>query len=198
MTDDNEQTIKVTEPVHQIGSRLRKTREAKNLEISEVARQLKLSTDAIKKVEADDWSELHGRAYVRGYISNYAKLLGLPADDLLISFDANYADDDHTHSSPILAQEKKMNLRWLPAMVSILIVVGVLGLAYQLWQQYQQEKTLTDVEENAGEAEDLSSAFLPENVLFTKDRSKFFVAKLAYENNELINSSLGMYLKWRL
>jgi len=69
------------------GERLRRTRKSRKLDLEAVAGQLNLSQGVVKALEADDYERLPAEAFVRGYIRNYAKLLSVPADDLVRAFD---------------------------------------------------------------------------------------------------------------
>ncbi len=62
-------------------------RQAQNLSVADAARQLKLSVSQIEALEAGDFGKLPGTIFVRGFIRNYARLLKLDADALLLSVD---------------------------------------------------------------------------------------------------------------
>ena len=66
-TDENEQNI----------NELKLQRENQQLSIDEVCDKLKLTRDAINKLESSDFVNLGAYTYVRGYMQNYAQLLGL-------------------------------------------------------------------------------------------------------------------------
>lgn len=65
------------------GSRLRRAREARGQSVHEVAFALKLSPRQIEALERDDFDALPGMAFVRGFMRNYARYLGLDATPLL-------------------------------------------------------------------------------------------------------------------
>ncbi|HRP23070.1 MAG TPA: helix-turn-helix domain-containing protein [Thauera sp.] len=65
------------------GSRLRREREARGQSVHEVAFALKLSPRQIEALERDDFAALPGMAFVRGFMRNYARYLGLDATPLL-------------------------------------------------------------------------------------------------------------------
>jgi cytoskeleton protein RodZ len=64
------------------GHRLRQARLAQGLEIARVANQLHLSEAVIEALEREDFARIPP-VFVKGYIANYGRLLGLPADPLL-------------------------------------------------------------------------------------------------------------------
>lgn len=70
------------EHLQRIGARLRRRREARGLDQHEVAQQLHLPGMVVNDIETGRIGTLSG-IYRRGYIRNYANLLGLDADELL-------------------------------------------------------------------------------------------------------------------
>lgn len=66
------------------GARLRAAREAAGLSLDQVAQQLKLAPRQVKALEDEDFSALPGRTFSRGFARNYARLLNLDPEDLLL------------------------------------------------------------------------------------------------------------------
>ena len=80
---------------------VREAREAAGLSIDDVAQQLKLAPRQVRALEADDYALLPGRTFVRGFLRNYARLLGLDADALLAALpDGSSASLDRPALSP--------------------------------------------------------------------------------------------------
>ena len=65
------------------GARLKAAREAAGMSLDQVAQQLKLSQRQVKALEDENFAELPGRTFSRGFFRNYARLVNLDADDLL-------------------------------------------------------------------------------------------------------------------
>lgn len=65
------------------GARLRAARETAGLSLEQVAQQLKLAPRQVKALEDENFGELPGRTFSRGFVRNYARLLHLDAADLL-------------------------------------------------------------------------------------------------------------------
>ncbi|MCC1497302.1 RodZ domain-containing protein [Alcanivorax sp. 1008] len=68
------------------GERLRSGRQALGLSEADIAARMHLSVSYVRALEADDYKRLPSAAFVRGYIKNYAKLVNLPADELVSLF----------------------------------------------------------------------------------------------------------------
>lgn len=65
------------------GARLRAAREAAGLSLDQVAQQLKLAPRQVRALEEEDFAQLPGRTFARGFVRNYARLLNLDGEDLL-------------------------------------------------------------------------------------------------------------------
>ncbi len=72
----------------EVGQRLRKAREARNLSVADVAQSLKLAPRQVDALEAEDWSSLPGNTMIRGFVRNYARHLGLDSQTLMRALDA--------------------------------------------------------------------------------------------------------------
>jgi len=67
------------------GRLLARSRQAQNLSVADVARQLKLSGWQIEALEEGHYHKLPGPVFVRGFVRNYARLLRLDPEALLRS-----------------------------------------------------------------------------------------------------------------
>lgn len=65
------------------GAALAAAREELNLSVSDVARHLKLTPAQVEALEEGAYERLPGRVFVRGFLRNYAKLLGVDPQPLL-------------------------------------------------------------------------------------------------------------------
>ena len=61
----------------------------RGLSLQEVADRLKLSRKQLEAIENDEYDKLPGPAFARGFVRNYAKLLGLDVALLNASLDAH-------------------------------------------------------------------------------------------------------------
>ena len=66
-----------------LGSYLRAAREARGLDLRDAAQQTRISISYLKAIEAEDFSKLPGEVFVRGFLKNYARFLGLPDDEVM-------------------------------------------------------------------------------------------------------------------
>jgi cytoskeleton protein RodZ len=89
------------------GQRLRTAREAKGLSRIEVAQRLRLPLRVIGRLEEDDYTGMEQGVYLRGYLSSYARLVGVP------SVAAETIASQHTHAAPLVATGTTSRSRYL-------------------------------------------------------------------------------------
>ena len=92
MSSEKTETI-VTSSTGLPGSLLRQAREEKGLTIDEMSAISNLTKQTIRGIESDDYSELAGLSFVRGYLKLYAKKLGINEATVLEPFDRWKAED---------------------------------------------------------------------------------------------------------
>lgn len=135
MADDQEIELTISESV---GERLQQAREEKKLTVLDVATQLRLVRESVLKLENNQWDDLHGRAYARGYFISYVKFLGLPEEEMLAAFNREYKTSSPEGSSlltPHVASTK--SFPW--GLFALIILLAVLlWFAYQQWLQYDE------------------------------------------------------------
>jgi cytoskeleton protein RodZ len=150
MNDVTDNELKIETPPT-IGKRLRIAREAKNLTINDITTELRLTKHTIEHIENERWSELHGRAYARGYFSNYVRFLGLPEDELLAAFNLEYNIAD-PGILVVGKQDEPGNKKTFFVAFFLIIVASVLiWFAYQQWQKIENMDELLILSPNTPE-----------------------------------------------
>ena len=115
-----------------IGALLRAARTEKNLTITAAAEALRTREAVISALENDDYSLFSADMYARGFIRNYARILGLNEAPLLESYQAQFAKNDpdvltsaaNTASPITFSPDSRKNLRAVIAATA----VGVFAL----------------------------------------------------------------------
>jgi cytoskeletal protein RodZ len=72
-----------------VGQYLRKHREAKRMSIEEVSRATRVPSSSVERIEADQFDELPGEVFVRGFLKSYARSLALPPEEVLARYTAS-------------------------------------------------------------------------------------------------------------
>ena len=115
------------------GARLSAARKERKLSRKAVADELKLDVNMVEALEQDDKAALPAAIFVKGYLRRYARLTGLPEDELV----SDYADT--TGELPpltVVAIKRKKSFVRLPSarllrnIILILLAMTMLWLAY--------------------------------------------------------------------
>jgi flagellar biosynthesis protein FlhG len=61
-------------------------RESKGISLEQIAQRTKISMTHLRAIEANQYDKLPARVYVRGFVSQYAKYLNIPADRVCDSY----------------------------------------------------------------------------------------------------------------
>ena len=130
---DDAVTLIVDHAPQSVGQTLRQAREARQLPLADVARALKLSERQLTALESDQWSELPGATFVRGFVRNYARLLALDAAPLMETLDQQLEKSVTKLNIPASAPAEpaagvsKKNDRSVMTLGLLLLLVAVLG-----------------------------------------------------------------------
>lgn len=136
-----------------IGARLRSARQARQLNAEAVAQQLKLDVSVIDALENDDKQHLPAPIFVQGYLRSYARLLGLPEEELL---------KDYTRQSgelpPLTVKRKSAGQpvfrlpsgKWLRNVILVMLALALLWLAYPYVTRMLDSRNLPDDESFPG------------------------------------------------
>jgi cytoskeleton protein RodZ len=113
------------------GATLAAARESRGLTVAQVAERLKLTPRQIEALEAEDWTGLPDPVFVRGFVRNYAKLLGMAPEELMPAVNgAEAVTQTITAPSAGVRLGSSPVARWLllPLLLVILFVTVVVGL----------------------------------------------------------------------
>jgi cytoskeletal protein RodZ len=72
-----------------VGQYLRRQRESKRMSVEEIARSTRVPMPSVERIEADQFDELPGEVFVRGFLKSYARAVGLGADEVLARYTAS-------------------------------------------------------------------------------------------------------------
>jgi hypothetical protein len=84
----------------QVGQALREARTERGVELSEVERVTKIRVKFLVAMEEDRWKELPAPAYARGFLSIYARFLGLDEGTLLDRYKSTVEGADSAEPIP--------------------------------------------------------------------------------------------------
>jgi cytoskeleton protein RodZ len=78
------------EKVVSIGELLSQAREKKKISLEEVANKTKININILRSLEADELESLPNKTYVKGFVQNYAKTIGLDVQDAAQALNDTY------------------------------------------------------------------------------------------------------------
>ncbi len=118
------------------GQRLARARNQQNMTIEAVARHLNMAVRMVRALEADNHKNLPGKAFVKGYLRNYAKLVALPPEEIIRLYDQQFGADEEPF--PVLVKPYRHPARWIaPLLKGVvgLVVVGIVLTVFALMMQ---------------------------------------------------------------
>ncbi len=116
-----------------IGARLAAARNDRGLNLRAVASELNLDVGIIEALENDDEAALPAAIFVKGYLRNYARLVGLPEDEMVSDYSAQTGElppltvATVEDSSPLI---RLPSTRLLRNIILVLLAVILTWLSY--------------------------------------------------------------------
>jgi hypothetical protein len=133
-----------------LGKYLSSARELKGFDLHDAAQQTRISIQYLKALESEDFAKLPGEVFVRGFLKNYAKFLGLPEQDVL----QKYGELRHAAAGAAVvspqpaaaeqapvpqAQEKPSKVSLEPWLWGTAIFISILGFLFMAAPDKQQD-----------------------------------------------------------
>lgn len=122
-----------------IGTILRKQREDHAYTLEHVSEITRITLTCLRNIEEGDLDALPGLVFVRGFIRNYAKLLGIESDWMIEALNQAYSDrtqvqtapDQGSSTAPLAQSEIKNTKAYI--MIGAFVVIGL--VAFLLYWQ---------------------------------------------------------------
>lgn len=73
-----------------LGDYLKQKRLDKNFSLEKLSQKTKISVNILKCLEANDFDHLPSAAYIKGFVTSYVKVLGLPLDEAISKMEFTY------------------------------------------------------------------------------------------------------------
>lgn len=155
--------------VQRPGEYLRQVRVSKNLDINDVAAELKMPVKTLQALEHDEYKSLPEATFIKGYYRSYAKYLNVDATAIIQRFDEIYQNDtgllpNHAlNNSPIKIMGKlpgsnrDRNKKWLKRIFIALIAIAVIWALIAGIQKWTSNKSVdADVKPQESDVEVLN------------------------------------------
>jgi cytoskeletal protein RodZ len=116
------------------GEHLKREREMRGVSLEEISAATRIGTRFLEAIENDQWDQLPGGVFNRGFIRSIARFLGLDEDSLV----AEYALGAHGTSAVDRAAEQPKDIprNWRPAVVAIAVALAIAILVGLVVRQY--------------------------------------------------------------
>ena len=120
------------------GAQLAQQRVLLNYSREYVADKLHLRVCIIELLENDDYESMPEPVFIKGYLRVYAKLLGVPSDQLLDSFNELYSGEQKIEKA-LWQSRRESNkaenaIRWLTTVFAVVVLIAV-----AVWWQSNKE-----------------------------------------------------------
>jgi cytoskeleton protein RodZ len=151
------------------GDELRREREIRGISLKEIADSTKISKRFLEAIERNDHRTLPAPVFTRGFVREYARYLGLNAEEMVNRYNFAAVGDDRieqsshlerltTPQAPVVGRKKTLVKGIPPAYarvdrnvyILILVVVALAGVSY--WALKHRRETRATEERNAVEA----------------------------------------------
>jgi cytoskeletal protein RodZ len=118
------------------GEHLKREREMRGVSLDEIATATRISARYLEALENEEWDQLPGGVFNRGFIRAVARFLGLDEDSLITEYELEAKDNDHTHI--VAVPLKKAPRNWRPIIGVVILVAFVAALGTGGWVVYRQ------------------------------------------------------------
>ncbi len=111
------------------GARLKEARQARNISLEEIARELHLDVETLRDLEANRFEAFSAPVFSKGYLRRYAGLVGVPEAEVLTDFDEL---SDAEGPPPVVIKPRPARPGYVPSprtalVIALAAVVVLLG-----------------------------------------------------------------------
>jgi len=122
-----------------VGQILRDAREAQSITLEDAAARLRLMQRQVEAMETDDFVSLDPPVFARGFVRNYARLLGLAPEALLARMEGAPAEPDAVSHAALPQPHSWLSSPWLILLSLGLLVAVAVPVALYLWLNSEGE-----------------------------------------------------------
>ena len=116
-----------------IGEQLRQAREAENLSLEDISNEIKISKRYLEALEENNYSVFPAQVYARGFLSAYAKCVGLDPRAILEQYNKITLLEDGETDSVAPKRTTRRMVRRRVVMLLIALLFALLCLFGLIW-----------------------------------------------------------------
>ena len=124
------------------GDWLRKHREGVDIQLEQVAEHTKISRNILQAIEEDRTEDLPARVFVRGFLRQYARFVGLDPEEVVSLYSGAYPSSDEFPASGV--QPRGSGNRWIA--VALVVLLGAVAAG---WWYFGRATPTTSASETA-------------------------------------------------
>ncbi len=125
---DQQEGPKVEIKTATVGSRLREERLSKGIKTAEIAERLHITNHYVKALESNNFDKLPSTIFIKGYLKNYADLLGLNPSEIIGLYEKAISQNEEIAGASVPRQNLKTRNRHFVVLSVILFIVFFTGL----------------------------------------------------------------------
>lgn len=145
----NETPSEISADLYNIGEILKNKREELSYTLEHVSEITRINLSTLQSIEEGNLEDKSGFVFVRGFIRNYAKLLGLESDWMIEALNQQYSNEiDHPNSSATTSSTRSsnnlsgINKYFILGCSTIILIIG--ALIY--WNFHYNAPVVSDIE----------------------------------------------------
>ena len=125
---DQQEGPKVEIKTVTVGSRLREERLSKGIKTAEIAERLHITNHYVKALESNNFDKLPSTIFIKGYLKNYADLLGLNPSEIIGLYEKATSQSEEIANASVPRKNLKTRNRNFVVLSVILFIVFFTGL----------------------------------------------------------------------
>jgi cytoskeletal protein RodZ len=134
-----------------LGEKLRQAREERGFTVSEVSEQTRISSLYLESIENDDYSNLPGGIFNKGFVKSYAKFVGINEQEALLDYtrliSAVEGEDDGELKKykPEIFADEGGGRSMFPTFVVAVLILGAMTAAILFGVNYLRRQSETPI-----------------------------------------------------
>jgi cytoskeleton protein RodZ len=130
----------MTEETPSVGDELKSAREAQGISIEQAAERLRLMNRQIAAMESDNFTALGQPVFARGFVRNYARMLGLDAEALVARLDKSGIPlSIKAENLPLEEPGSLLTSPWFLGGVAVLVILIAVPVGLYIWLNSGEE-----------------------------------------------------------